>query len=310
MENIDYYNCLDFFEKNTENEKLKLTKNNANFIEAVLKIDSGYKDASNSNKCPSIEYFDYLKTKDIDKYDNKIHKYGSGQYWIDKLVKIIDSNRIDYTIEDSLEYEKKSNNTEKTGKKGCPLDLETVIKGAVCAIDRENSTHLTAHRSKNKIGRSNVSEIIYEEMNKGLEKFKNKLLEKDDFSLIALITVPKEEDKENYHYSFATKFCKYLSLGFGEDKYYIYDNIIISNIDYYIGEYNLNKDEYNIKSIKFEKKDYIKDDNEDKRIKISEQYKKLWNCLEEIRKEAKERDGDKQLITRNELDHIIWYSNK
>ena len=147
-------------------------------------------------------------------------------------------------------------------------------------------------------------------MKKGLEEFKNKLIKKDDFSLIGLITVPYEENKENYHYSFATKFCKYLCLGFGKDidKYYIYDNIIISNIDYYIEKYKLNKDEYSMKLLKFEKQEYIKDN--DKLIKISEKYKKLWICLEEIRKKAKERDSEKQLITRNELDHIIWYSNK
>ena len=115
MENKDYYNCLDFFKNNNnENEKLELTKNNANFIEAVLKIDSGYKDASNPNKYPSKEYINYLKTGDINKYDDKVHEYGSGQYWIDKLVEIINSKDINHIIiEDRLEYEKKSNNTEE-----------------------------------------------------------------------------------------------------------------------------------------------------------------------------------------------------
>ncbi len=308
-ENINYYEYLDFFKNNNENEKLELTKNNANFIEAVLKIDSGYKDSGNPNKYPSKEYIDYLKNGDINKYDNKIHEYGSGKYWINKLKEIINSNDISHKIiKNSLEYEKKSNKAEENGKKDYSLNLETVIKGTVCAIDRENSTHLTAHISGESKGRSNVSEIIYEEMKKGLKKFKNKLLEDDDFPLIGLITVPKEKDKENYHYSFATKFCKYLSLGFEKDKYYIYDNIIISNIDYYIDKYKLNNDEYNMKLLKFEKNDYIKDDKEIKCIKISEKYKKLWKCLEEIRNTVNK--DEKQLITRDELDHIIWYSNK
>ena len=302
-----YYELLDFF---NENEKLKLTNNNATFIEAVLKIDSRYKDSGNLNKYPSKEYIDYLKYGDINIYDDKIHEYGSGKYWINKLVIIIESNNIDYEIaEKNLKYEKKSNNTEENEIIDS-LNLETVIKGTVCAIDRENSTHLTAHHSTSKVGRSNVSKIIYEEMKKGLEEFKNKLLEDDNFPLIGLITVPKEKDKENYHYSFATKFCKYLSLGFEKDKYYIYDNIIISNIDYYIKKYNLNEDEYNMKSLKFEKNDYTKDNKEIKCIKISEKYKKLWICLEEIRKRAKKECGDKKLIARDELDHIIWYSNK
>lgn len=311
---IDYYNCLEFFKKNNKNDKLKLTKNNAIFIETVLKIDSGYKDASNPTKYPSKEYIDYLKTKDINKYDNKIHNYGSGQYWINNLVKIINSNNINFIIEDKIEYEKKSSNTEENENKDYSLDMQTVIKGAVCAIDRENATHLTAHVSKNKSGRSNgrsnVAQIIYEEMKKGLNEFKKKLIKKDDFSLIGLLTVPKNEDSENYHYSFATKFCKYLCLGFGKeiDKYYIYDNIIISNINYYIENYGLNKNEYNMKLIKFEKEKYINDTKENQYINISEQYKKLWNCLELIRNIANK--DEIELITRNELDHIIWYSNK
>lgn len=84
--------------------------------------------------------------------------------------------------------------------------------------------------------------------------------------------VPKNDD-ENFHYSFATKFCKYVS------------NAFTSDIEAK-------------KIFKFDKKKYTNEKE------IIEQYRKFYNCLEDIRNNTTEK------ITRNEMDHIIWYSNK
>lgn len=311
IEENKYYNKLNFFKHKkikygkeiVENEKLMITKNNALFIEAILKIDSRYKNASDLDNSPSIEYINYLNNENINEYNSKIHQYGSGSYWISKLVEIIKNGK-----DDEIEVKIASEKKDKDIKTNYKLDLKTVIRGVVCAIDRENSTHLVAHKSGKKVGRSNVSNKIFNLINKNLEEFKEKLLNENDFSLVELLTIPEEKNKENYHYSFATKFCKYLSLGFETDKYYIYDNVIINNIDYYIDKYNLNKSKYSINKLKFNKK------LADKNIQgeIEKQYKDLWNCLEEIRKIANSNKNDKKndKILRNELDHLIWYSNK
>lgn len=146
-----------------------------------------------------------------------------------------------------------------------------------------------------------------------MEKFKNQIIKPDNkFELISEITIPKNKNGENYHYSFATKFCKYLSIELGKDQYYIYDNIIISNIENYIEFYELER-EYKKRDLVFDKNKIIKKSDEDKKQYIAERYRKLYECLEKIREEANkpEKDNDKfDEVSRNELDHIIWYSNK
>ena len=313
IEDNKYYKKLDFFK---ENEKLSLTRNNADFIEAVLMIDSRYKDSNSRINKPSVEYVEYLKEESDKKI--KLHRYGSSSYWIKQFIEIAkiikDKKNNSEKILDTLTYEKKKENENQ--EINIKLDLKTIINGVVYAIDRENSTHLSAHQSGNTEGRRNVSQKIYDyiiDKQNGIEKFVKQLIKKNEFSLIGYITVPKNDD-ENFHYSFATKFCKYVSNAFTsdieakkifkfdkskdeDDKYYIYDNIIISNIGYYINEY-LNGQKIEVKKLKFDKKKYTNEKE------IIEQYRKFYNCLEDIRNNTAEK------ITRNEMDHIIWYSNK
>ena len=334
-----YYKELKFLDGE---KKLSLTRDNVDFIEAVLRIDSRYKNFSNENDRPSIEYVKYLQGN---KENKNLYKYGSSSYWIKQFIEIIKIIKInknsEETIIDTLRLEKKNQkyNQEKglnfNSEEEIELDLNTIISGMVYSIDRENSTRLSAHRSGNKEGRKNVSEKIYEYIKKNnIEKFIKQLTRKDDFSLIGYITVPKNSEKENYHYSFATKFCKYVSNAFDydkdamkvfksenynycKDKYYIYDNIIISNIEYYIEEYIIkkenkkeHKEKYKIKELIFNKNDYEK--IKDKEKAIAEKYKRFYDCLEKIRQEANERikKENKDVISRNEFDHLIWYSNK
>ena len=200
IEENKYYNKLNFFKHKkikygkeiVENEKLMITKNNALFIEAILKIDSRYKNASDLDNSPSIEYINYLNNENINEYNSKIHQYGSGSYWISKLVEIIKNGK-----DDEIEVKIASEKKDKDIKTNYKLDLKTVIRGVVCAIDRENSTHLVAHKSGKKVGRSNVSNKIFNLINKNLEEFKEKLLNENDFSLVELLTIPEEKNKEN-----------------------------------------------------------------------------------------------------------------
>ncbi len=313
IESNKYYEELEFF---GEKENLSLTRNNADFIEAVLMIDSRYKDFNSRINKPSVDYVEYLKGESNEKI--KLHRYGSSSYWIKRFIEIAKKIKCEKNnsteISDKLTYEKKKeNNNQEINIK---LDLKTIINGVVYAIDRENSTHLSAHQSGNTEGRRNVSQKIYkyiiDEQN-GMENFIKRLIRKNDFCLIGYITIP-ESDNENFHYSFATKFCKYVSNAFTsdveakkifefdknngeEDKYYIYDNIIISNIGYYINEY-LKEPKIEVKQLKFDKNKYTNEEE------IIEQYRKFYDCLEDIRNNTEEK------ITRNEMDHIIWYSNK
>lgn len=144
-----YYDNLDFFSLNNskDDKHLKITRNNADFIEAVLKIDSRYSDSGNKNKKPSIEYINYIAKKDdnINKYDKTIHEYGSAAYWLSKLAKIINKKDVTYSIDDTF-YKEKGKKNEKKEEESMNIDLMLALKGCVCAIDRENSTHLTAKR--------------------------------------------------------------------------------------------------------------------------------------------------------------------
>ena len=274
---------------NTNDYIIKIIKNNIdiynhNVLEEITnKIINKIKKQNKLEKLIILEFY-------------PIKKYGT--LIILKNIKTI------LKTENEIEVKITSEKKDKDIKRNYKLGIKTVIKGTVCAIDRENSTHLVAHKSGKKVGRSNVSNKIFNLINKNLEEFKEMLLNENDFSLVELLTIPVEKNKENYHYSFAAKFCKYLSLGFETDKYYIYDNVIINNIDYYIDKYNLDKSKYSINKLKFNKK------LADKNIQgeIEKQYKDLWNCLEKIRKITNNNKNDK--ISRNELDHLIWYSNK
>ena len=69
------------------------------------------------------------------------------------------------------------------------------------------------------------------------------------------------------------------------DKYYVYDNVIIHNIEYYI-----QTEEYKIEELRFNKKVYDKcKDDKEKEKAIEEHYKKFYNCLEKIREKANEK---------------------
>ena len=343
---FELYN-LKFFKTAKDNvEKLELNRENVDFIETALRIDSRYKNFANVNERPSIEYVAYLKRdrepskKNDNKDENKrinLHKYGSSGYWIKQFIEIIksnvktNSNITKATIKDDiLQRETKNKDIQDT-----ELNLKTIIRGMVYAIDRENSTHLSANKDGNKVGRYNVSEKIYDYIEKkGIKTFIDNLVNEGNFGLIGYLAVPMDLEHENYHYSFATKFCKYVSNAFCKDvdegnekgkdnkeykrdKYYVYDNVIIHNIEYYI-----QTEEYKIEELRFNKKVYDKcKDDKEKEKAIEEHYKKFYNCLEKIREKAiekikkenkkiKNKKEIKEEINRDEFDHLIWYSNK
>jgi len=88
------------------------------------------------------------------------------------------------------------------------------------------------------------------------------------------------EGNYRHEWSLTTKICKtFNQLLFGLDDYYIYDSVVNSHLDIYRAKYGL----------PVLNKDY---------------YKNYWRSLEDLRSHLP------ATLTRNELDHIIWYRNK
>ena len=98
----------------------KLTENNVAIVEAMIRNDSAYIKSSDTKAEPR-----YKKNGDI------IYG-GSTAYWMSKLKKYLLSNNQDQN------------------------DYKEIIKNAVNAVDRENSTHINS----DKYGRSEITERI------------------------------------------------------------------------------------------------------------------------------------------------------
>lgn len=231
---------------------LKLTKDNVARMEAIIKIDSNYRDSNDKNK-------EILFDK-----NNKVKYNGSSSYWLNQLGEIISSNK---TIS-SFGY-----------------NYEQIIYHLIVSIDNENSTHLNS----DKVGREEVTKrVLNIDKDKLIDYLKNP---KEDYELVNIIQKPNIKDEKN-HFSFATKFCHYLSLFLFngedvEDNFSIYDSILKKTLPKYIKRY-LNED--------VKEKEYEND------------YKKYMKYIDDIRESASKIYGEK--ISRNGFDHLLWYYHK
>lgn len=172
-------------------------------------------------------------------------------------------------------------------------DYENGIKGVVKSIDRENSTHLNADKK----GWDKIPENITNKY-KSLDALVDALKD-ESYPLISLIAEKTNVDRSNF--SFATKFCHYLSFYLFKDDYQdmysIYDGILRKALPLYAKEYNADSplliDENKMKWYQYPNFSY---------------YKQYRDLIDEIREHAAERHGKK--ISRNGLDHLIWYTYK
>jgi len=228
-----------------------LTKRNVALVEAMIRNDSAYLKSSDKNAEPIYKINKKTKEKEV--------KYGgSTAYWVNQF-KNVDENI------SKEEYFK-------------------LIFEIVSAIDRENSTHLNSDG----VGREQISERI---ANIGKSDLINKIKDKTKgIELINEISLPTKPTNKNLsarkNYSFATKFCHYMSFYLfddeNQDNYSIYDGVLDSAIKKYIKHYNINIG-------KFDFSDY-------------KNY--LW-IIDKIRELSKKEYGI--LISRNGFDHLIWY---
>lgn len=255
---------LDYIADQHENVPA-LTRKNADFIEAVVRLDSNYAN-------------DLAITKPDHGFDPEEHAgnsngmyCGSTAYWFDQM----------------------QNNS----------DFRRNVLGAVIAIDRTNSTHLEACAN----GRIEMRNIIcgccnnYRDL---IDKLNDRFSSDNHNHMIALLTQPiqsKGKEGKRYNLSFATKFCSYASTFLNASRHYSkYDNVVSAALPMY-GRIYLGM---NIPKGAFKIIPHPKEDKFEHRLKV---YEKYAGCIEKI---IAKLQSDNINISKDELDHIIWYGYK
>lgn len=216
---------------------VELSLDNVAIVEAMIQNDSAYLKSADKRAIPQ------------NNKNDKVVYAGSTAYWMTQLKEII--------------VDKKNINK-----------FESVIAGAVCAVDRENSTHLNA----DKCGREEITKRILNESPKGLVK----KLRTADLGLIDIISAKtKAKTRARTNLSFASKFCHYacfyLFEGLPEqDNYSIYDNIVKKILPRYVEHYELP-------------------------LRNLECYQEYQKTIDEIIAKSSSK------ISRNGFDHLLWY---
>ena len=229
-----------------EHTLARLTRDNVAIVEAMIRNDSAYIHSNDVNAAPT-----YNKTGGI--------KYGgSSAYWMTKLREILLAKKAD------SEY-----------------SYDTIIKGAVESVDRENSTHLNADRC-------------------GRQEITDRLLAFDPTELVRCLREPEYEDMKlirviarktsaakgaRTNLSFASKFCHYASFYVFEgteyqDNYSIYDGILKTVLPWYLAYYRI-KEAFDLND-----------------------YKDYREAIDSVRAAS----GNE--ISRNGFDHLLWYYHK
>lgn len=225
----------------------KLSRDNVAIVEAMIRNDSAYIQSTDVHAAPVFKR-------------NGDYKYGgSTAYWMTLLKRTLLEDEL---IADGYKYNE-------------------IIKGAVEAVDRENSTHLNA----DKCGRAEITERICrfpkDELLVCLKnpEYKDMLLVRE----ISRTTSAKVRARVNT--SFASKFCHYACFYLFEgteyqDNYSIYDGILRAVLPSYLGYYEISE--------AFDLNDY----------------KQYRAAVDRIREESG------IAISRNGFDHLLWYYHK
>lgn len=204
----------------------------------------------------------YSKARDVNAGPTKGYK-GSTAYWMTKLKESLDNK-----IQDA--------------------ELRVIIKYAVLAVDRENSTHI----SSDGVGADELTNRIFSNKDTLIDKLRNRKQGFDFIKFLAKETTPvdkKHHPRKNY--SFATKFCHYACFYFfkGEeeqDNYSIYDKVVSRVLPLYLRKRNIGK----------ENGEYMEQD-----FGSVDKYETYSNLIDEL------REGK---ISRNGFDHLLWYYHK
>lgn len=274
-------------------EILALTRDNVARIEAILSIDSNYKKSGDAKLSPIIG--EYNKSGNNHKKGDKYIKYmGSSAFWLTKLKELRCTKNIQTQLDSIKKIAEKWSNTVIDGciennHDNYPLDV--AIYGAVCAVDSENSTHLSADSNNNKYGNGRI-ELTMRLLNMW-NNLENRLLRRD-YRIVYELANKTNNGIGRQNYAFATKFCHYACyywfIGRPEqDNYSICDNVLRKAVVMYANIFEL----YNIlnQGIKFTEDDF---DN----------YALFSSVVDMLRNNYGEH------ISRNGFDHLLWYYYK
>lgn len=226
-------------------ELVVLSRRNVALAEAMIKNDSAYMKSFDKNAKP------------INGPKGKIKYGGSTAFWMTQLKELL------VVQEQKTEY-----------------SYESIIEGAVSAVDRENSTHLNA----DSVGRNEIIERIQTEIEPAY--FIGALRDPTNtklFDIISRRTSAKKKARVNV--SFASKFCHFACFYLFEgedaqDNYSIYDSILKKVIPHYLSYYEINE-KYDLTN-----------------------YYSYRRAIDAIRSRVDPK------ISRNGLDHLLWYYYK
>lgn len=290
-----------------ESRKYKIKKGNDKLAEITL---------DNVAKIEAMIITDSRYEFDEEEFGGKKDGYDSSYtFWINELKENFKG--------------KGPNDSKKIEIKGKEYRYKDVISEIINAIDRSNSTHLNAYGN----GREEIANRLCSDPCNSYKKLIELLKNKDKkYELIEIISeeivdkdkkTKKGENIKRMNFSFATKFCHYMSfvLFKDEDKEYrdgysIYDNILAKTVPAYAKKYklNLNKDSklglnFNKNKNNFDldwRKYKGKNNDVKKLVNFYDGYQKL---IDKIRKEAVKEHGSKE-VSRNGFDYLLWYYYK
>ncbi len=179
-------------------------------------------------------------------------------------------------------------------------DFRKCILGAIIAIDTTNSTHLEAAENGRIVMRDRIVKH-YHDLSGLIAALLTELNGNANHPIVVLTAGIKAKGKDGirYNISFASKFCSYacayLNLSISYSKY---DNVVSAALP----EYELSYLGRTVKKGKYKVKQYVKNRFEH----ILEVYGNYAECIEAILSTL----GDDNEMTKDELDHIIWYGYK
>ena len=204
-----------------------------------------------------------------------------------KLINFIMKNDSNYRIDNDENNMLSTANLVKQYKNNPSRNnLKQIIK----AIDKQNSTHLSASGTKkgNNTGIDNTTDYIFYKI--GIDNLSKQIYEGNSLLVDDIAT---NSIANRYIISFASKFCTYMSrYMFDDDKFSIYDGIMASILPYYYFKYVNNEEKITINNNKIKIKGY-------------QWYRTI---IDNIIKGTLEKE--KYLISREDLDHLLWYYYK
>lgn len=276
-----------------------LTRKNANFIEAIIDLDSDYGWAGKEKNEPDPKFLKIKRQLKKLKNPNR-HYYGSVAYWAEQL---------------------------KNPSNG--LSFKNNLLGFIWAVDATNSTHLEACVN----GRKKMLGIITHFEINNLKKLEKALWGPlDNNSLFYQMLEPiklRKKTSDRINLSFTSKFFSYASqyllhpplpndpafLDCSDIKrcndlmkdhlsttkgleYPRYDGIVSSHLYLYANRYlgkNVKEDHYSTEKISGQRSYF-------------DMYKDEY--MVDILSIQKALEKDDQYLSLSEIDHIIWYGNK